>query len=220
MKKLVTFLYAVLAGIAISIGGIAYLSIENKVVGAIFFTVGLFTVVTHGLNLYTGKVCYVFEKDKAYALNLPLIWLGNLAGAVGVGLIVRLLPRMLGLAKRAAELSQVKLSDGPLSIFILAVFCNILIFLAVEGFYRNEKHAGKYIGLFLGVSVFIICGFEHCVANMFYFTAGGAWSLKTLLYVIIMTLGNSVGGVIFPLLRQLKAKSEADPERAPAGTIK
>jgi formate/nitrite transporter FocA (FNT family) len=87
----------------------------------------------------------------------------------------------------------------------------------VDGFYRNEKHVGKYIGLFLGVSVFIICGFEHCVANMFYFTAGGAWSLKTLLYVIIMTLGNSVGGVIIPLMRQLKAKSEAGSERAAAG---
>ena len=216
MKRLVTFLYAVLAGLAISIGGIAYLSIENKVVGAIFFTVGLFTVVTHGLNLYTGKVCYVFENDKAYALNLPIIWLGNLAGAVGSGLLVRL-TRIAGISVRAAELAEIKLADGPLSIFILAVFCNILIFVAVDGFYRNEKHVGKYIGLFLGVSVFIICGFEHCVANMFYFTAGGAWSLKILLYVIIMTLGNSVGGVIIPLMRQLKAKSEAGSECAAAG---
>ncbi|HHU22717.1 MAG TPA: formate/nitrite transporter family protein [Clostridiales bacterium] len=217
MKKLATFIYAVLAGISISIGCIAYLSIENKVVGAIFFTIGLFTVVTHGLNLFTGKVCYVFEKDRAYALNLPIIWLGNLIGAVGIGLLVQL-TRIAGISQRAAQLCEIKLADGPLSIFILAVFCNILIFLAVDGFVRNEKHIGKYIALFLGVSVFVICGFEHCVANMFYFSAGGVWSLKTLLYIIIMTLGNAVGGVIFPLVRRLRARAEADAEQV--GSVK
>ena len=49
--------------------------------------------------------------------------------------------------------------------------------------------------------VFILCGFEHCVANMYYFSIAGAWSMKTLGYVLVMTLGNSVGGVLIPLLR-------------------
>ena len=70
-----------LAGAAIALGGTAFLSLENKVLGALFFCIGLFSVCTMGFKLFTGKVCYVFEKDKSYALDLIPIWLGNLAGA-------------------------------------------------------------------------------------------------------------------------------------------
>ena len=57
--------------------------------GALFFTVGLFAVCTFGFNLYTGKVCYVFDQDRKYALGLPLIWLGNLAGTLLTALAER-----------------------------------------------------------------------------------------------------------------------------------
>ncbi len=50
--------------------------------------------------------------------------------------------------------------------------------------------------------VFILCGFEHCVANMFYFSVAGCWSGKLLLRLLVMTLGNTVGGVLFPLARR------------------
>ncbi len=56
---------------------------------------------------------------------------------------------------------------------------------------------------FLGVMVFILCGFEHCVANMYYFSVAGMWSGKTLLYLLVMTLGNAVGGVVFPVIRRV-----------------
>ena len=52
------------------------------------------------------------------------------------------------------------------------------------------------------MTVFILCGFEHCVANMFYFTVGRAWSGKAVLYLLIMTAGNAAGGVSLPLLRR------------------
>ena len=51
--------------------------------------------------------------------------------------------------------------------------------------------------------VFILCGFEHCVANMYYFSVAGMWSGKTLLYLLVMTLGNAVGGVVFPVIRRV-----------------
>ena len=73
----------------------------------------------------------------------------------------------------------------------------------VDGFKNHEHEIGKYLGLFFGVVAFILCGFEHCVANMYFFTVGGAWSLRTLLYVLVMTLGNSVGGLFLPLLRKI-----------------
>ncbi len=208
MKKLTTFLYAILAGVAIAMGGVAFLTIENKVVGAVFFTLGLFTVCTNGLNLFTGKVCYAFERGKAYVLDLPIIWLGNLVGAFLTGSLVRA-TRLVSLVERAQSVCATKLGDGLLSIFLLAIMCNICIFIAVDGYANNPHEFGKYLALFFGVTGFVICGYEHCVANMFYITAAGVWSWNALLYVVVMTLGNAVGGVIFPLLRKLWKKYQS-----------
>jgi MFS-type transporter involved in bile tolerance (Atg22 family) len=122
MKQLKVFLGGLLAGISIAIGGTVFLSLDNKVLGALFFTVGLFAVCTFGFNLFTGKVCYVFEQDRAYALNLPLIWLGNLAGC-GLTALAESATRVgPALSEKAQALCAVKLNDSPVSIFILAFF--------------------------------------------------------------------------------------------------
>lgn len=202
MKYLKIFAGALLAGMMIAIGGAVFLALDNKVLGALFFTVGLFTICTCGFYLYTGKICYVFDHDKSYALSLPVIWLGNLAGAVLVALLLSLTRQGPAFMEKAASMCEVKLNDSPLSIFVLAVFCDILIYVAVDGYKNNPHEAGRYLALFFGVMVFILCGFEHCVANMFYFTMGQAWSAKTFLYLLIMTAGNSVGGVLIPLIRK------------------
>ena len=206
MRRLKTFVYGILAGVSIALGGTAFLSLDSKVLGALFFTVGLFTVCTFGFNLFTGKVCYVFERDKDYALDLVFIWLGNLAGTWLTAFLESLTRAGDGLAAKAQVLAVTKLNDGLLSIFVLAVFCNIMIYIAVDGFGKNPHELGKYLALFFGVTVFILCGFEHCVANMYYFSMAGAWSLKTLGYVLVMTLGNAVGGVLLPLLRRWKER--------------
>ncbi len=72
------------------------------------------------------------------------------------------------------------------------------MYFAVNG-YKILKDFGKYVVIYLGVVVFILCGFEHCVANMYYFTVADLWSLKTFGYLAIMVLGNSVGGCFIPL---------------------
>lgn len=201
MRRIRILCSGILAGVAIGLGGTVFLSLDNKVLGALFFTVGLFTVCTMGLCLYTGRVCYVFAEDKAYARNLPWMWLGNLLGTFLLARLEALARIGPALAEKASSLCAVKLSDNIGSIFLLAVFCNMLIFIAVDGFKQNPHVAGKYLALFFGVTVFILCGFEHCVANMYYFSMAGAWSGKTLLYIFVMTLGNSVGGVAIPLVR-------------------
>lgn len=207
MKHLVTFVYAVLAGAAISIGGIANLCSDNKAVGAALFSVGLFAVCTLGLALFTGKVCYLFDNPPAYAASCLLIWAGNLTGTLLMGWALRL-TRLQAAIEKAGALSIQKLGDSPLSIFILAIFCNILIYLAVESYRQNPHQLGKYLGLFLGVAVFVFSGMEHCVANMFYFTAANAWGPRALGYILLMTAGNALGGVLFPLCRKLKEKAE------------
>ena len=84
MRKYVRlFALAVLAGAAIGIGGIVFLSLENKIVGALMFTAGLYSICVHGLNLFTGKVGYAVEQPKSYIIDLVIIWVGNLAGTWG-----------------------------------------------------------------------------------------------------------------------------------------
>lgn len=196
-----------LAGMFVSIGGAAFLSVDSKPLGALFSTLGLFVICTMGLNLFTGKVCYIFENNLGYLANTGLIWLGNLIGTFLTAVLFRM-TRISGISERAAEMCQVKLDDSLVSIFILAIFCNILIYIAVDGFKNNPHELGKYLALFFGVVIFIMCGFEHCVANMFYISVAGMWSGKAFLMILVNTLGNSVGGVLMPLLKKSFSSQE------------
>ena len=200
-KNIKMFLLAIGAGLAISIGGTVYLSVDNKIIGSLLFAVGLYAIVLNGLFLYTGKVGYlVVQSDKIEYLGLLAItWLGNLAGT-WIGAVAVLNTRIQGIRENAVGICETKLADGPLSVFLLAIFCGILMYIAVDGFREKENP----LILFICVSVFILSGFEHCIANMFYFSIAGAWSLKTIVYLIIMTLGNSLGGVLIPSLKKWK----------------
>lgn len=198
MKRLNDFLLAVLAGAAISVGGAVFLALDSRIAGAVFFCVGLFMVCTLGLNLFTGKVCYLPGKPRSYWGFLALVWLGNLGGAELTALLLRLTRLGPGLREKAAALAAVKTGDGLLSLFLLGVFCNILIFIAVESYLKNPHELGKYLGLCFGVTVFILAGFEHCVADMFYFALAG-WTPRAFLCLLVITAGNGVGGVLFPL---------------------
>lgn len=194
------FLKAAAAGITIGIGGAVYLTLENRVIGAVLFGVGLYTIVLNGLFLYTGKVGdLISAKDKkAYILQLVFTWLGNLAGTALAAAAISV-TRIRNLGRTAEVICKTKLADTPHSILILAVFCGILMYVAVDGF--REK--GNPLILFFCVTVFILCGFEHCIANMFYFSLAGAWSLRAVIYLLLMTLGNSVGGILLPLVKKV-----------------
>ncbi len=195
------FLRALLTGFAIGIGGIVYLSCDNKYIGAFLFGTGLFVILSFGFNLFTGKVGYAVENKPPYIIYLLIIWLGNLIGAMATGGLI-LCTRVSGISEKAAGLCETKLADNLLSIFILSFFCGMLMFIAADGFKKIENPVGKILAVFLPVMVFILSGFEHCVANMFYFTAAKMWSAKAFGYLIVMSLGNSVGGMFIPFLRK------------------
>lgn len=200
MKALKTFVSAVIAGMCVGLGGVVFLSLDNRIIGSVMFTVGLFTICTFGLHLFTGKVCYALKNGKSYNLALPVIWLGNLAGTGVTALIVKL-SRIDGIAEQATELTAVKLDDSILSLFLLGVLCNIFIYIAVDGYKNNPHELGKYLSLFFGVMVFILAGTEHCVADMFYFWLSG-WSVDAVLRVLVITLGNAAGGILFRALHR------------------
>ena len=201
MKKYISvFVFAVLAGIAIAIGGAIYLATENKVVGAVFFSVGLFTVCTKGLNLFTGKAVYLFDNKPKFLIDLVVIWIGNFVGAWAVAVLLSLTRQADKLRETALALVGTKAEDSLLSLFILGIFCNICIYIAVDSYGKNTHDLGKYIGIVFGVTAFILAGFEHSVADMFYFAmAGRLFEGRVLVCLLMVTVGNVVGGVVFPL---------------------
>ncbi len=183
----------------IAIGGTVFLSIENKVIGASLFSIGLFGVLIYNLNLYTGKIGYLITNfNLKYVKELAITIIGNFIGACSVGFILRYTRIYDKIYEKSLILANAKLNDNILSIFILSIFCGLLMYFAVNGF-KKQTDFGKYLVVYLGVVVFILCGFEHCIANMYYFSVADIWSLKTLGYTGIMVLGNSVGSFIIPL---------------------
>ena len=194
-EKFKILIKAILASIMISIGGTIYLSLENKMVGAFLFSIGLFMICVNGYNLYTGKIGYIIERKKGYLIELLITLIGNFIGTVSCGLVLSYTRINSSIKEVAAKICTIKLNDNLLSIFILSIFCGMLMYLAVD-LYKKKTDFGRYLGIFLGVTVFILAGFEHCVANMYYFTVADMWEAKTLLYVLIMILGNSVGSII------------------------
>ena len=189
---------AILAGVMISIGGTIFLTCESKLLGAFLFSIGLYAICAFGLNLYTGKIGYVIDNKPKYLIELLFTLIGNLIGTVGCGYLLFLTRQGDKIRNAAKVICDVKLNDNLLSIFILSIFCGIIMYLAVDLFKRLTDF-GKYMGIFMGITVFILAGFEHCVANMYYFSAANMWGWKTILYVFIMILGNSVGSILLAL---------------------
>lgn len=208
MKALSDALLGFLAGFVITLGATAYLSLESTMAGALMFTVGLFAICSFGWNLFTGKVCYSFGKGPRYIGFLAVVWISNFAGAAAGGALIRL-TRLEGVVARAQAVAATKLDDGLLSVFVLAIFCNVLIYIAVEGYRSIENSLGRYLAVFFGVTVFVVCGFEHCVANMYYFTAAGVWSGEAIVFILVNTLGNALGGLLIPALTLLSRKCAA-----------
>ena len=188
MRALKLFVSSVLGGACIGLGALPTCLWRTGWQGALFFTVGLFTICTFGFHLFTGKVCYVFQKGGPTRGTCPSSGWGNLAGTGAVAAAVRL-TRLAPLAEKAAGLCRVKLEDSLPSVFLLAVLCNVFIYIAVEGFRSNPHEIGKYLSLFFGVMGFVLCEFEHCVANMFYISTAGLWSGRAAGYLLVMTLG-------------------------------
>lgn len=196
-----------LAGACIAVGGTVFLSLDSKVIGASLFSIGLFYVVSFGLWLYTGRIGYLPERDGTYAVHLLVTLAGNFAGTFCVAALLRQTRAAASLIERAAALSETKLNDGLLSIFILAVFCGVLMYVGVNGFAVFEHALGKYLSVYLAVSVFILCGFEHCVANMYYYSLAGVWTDgRAWLSLLVMVLGNSIGSILFAQINILQKK--------------
>ncbi len=198
-KQTAEFIKSILAGVAISLGGMVYLSCENKIAGAFLFSVGLVTVVLLGLNLYTGRIGYVIGCDRATLLTTILSIPGNFIGCLLVGLLKAPVGEVVSICGK-------KLDKGLLPAFADAILCGLLIYICVEIF---KKH-GKLIGILLCIPTFILCGFEHSIADMFYFINARMLTPRALLFVFIVVLGNAVGGLVIPVLMRCYLRLSGD----------
>ena len=194
----------VFAGILISVGGAVYLSCENKYVGAVLFAVALLCICYQGYSLYTGKICYIPEKHTKDEISVLLTGLlGNVTATTVCGYaLVYAIPK---LKEAAFNSCTMKLEQNYLQTVIRAIFCGILIYLAVD-IYKKHKTP---LGIIFCIPVFILSGYEHSVADMFYFAASGIVSLKAFVFIWIVILGNTIGGMLIPLLSLIGGKKDA-----------
>ena len=205
MKKVLSYLVkGVLAGIMIGIGGTIYLSLDNKVLGASLFAIGLFMIVINEFNLYTGKVGYIFDNKPKYLIEVITTVIGNFIGTFSLGYVLRFTRIYTAINEKAVAMTKIKLDDSMISILILSIMCGMLMYLAVNGYKVMKDNFARYASVFLCVIVFILCSFEHSIANMYYFSVANIWSRRLVVYLLIMIAGNGIGGVFIPLLTKLK----------------
>jgi len=230
-KWLKELFYGILAGFCIGLGGTFLLStnavtdgdpVLMKIFGALFFTIGLFTICERGYNLFTGKVCYVFDNKPKYLIFLLVVWIGNLLGCMLIAFIERCTKINDSIQPVAEVMVKAKMTYGDnfgitlLSLFFLGILCDVFIFIAVNGYAKSKYQMGKYLSLIFGVTCFIVCGTEHSIADMYYWCISGKLYTdfgKSILCLLVITLGNSVGGFFFPVIEKYigNYKKKEDP---------
>ena len=196
MKNAISTLrLSICAGILIAIGSSVYLSCENRYVGAMLFSVALLCICFRGYYLYTGKIGYaVSEHTKTDIIVLAVGLIGNLFTAYSLGMLLSV---MIPQLKNASDvICTAKLALSVPSVFVRALFCGVLMYLAVS-IYRDK---GSVLGIVFCVPVFILSGFEHSIADAFYFGAAGISDVRLTVFTAAAVAGNSFGAMILPLL--------------------
>ena len=202
MKKLKSlfpeFFGGIASGLLIAIGGTVLLSVENRVVGAIMFSVALLSICMLDLFLYTGKIGFLAEGfEKKMISKLAVGLLDNFIGASFGGYAVRFARPML--IEKAQAACTARLDNGILRAFVLGCFCGMLMYAAVK-IYRAK---GSIAGIVFCIPVFILSGFEHSIADMFYFALAGMIDFAYLGFIIAVIFGNSVGAMLLAWLRRM-----------------
>lgn len=226
-KKLALhFLKGILAGLSIGLGGFLYVLMRflingelGSILGSLLFAVGLFIVCTFSLSLYTGKIGLIFEekKDLTFYLSLPIMLVGNAIGAIGLGYIFYFIfkdnadPNFMVSATNIAN-SRLVYNDfvDYLSTAIKSFLCGFCVYMAVKLFALNRLKPLGILSLVFFVFVFVYAGFQHCIANMFYFGLAnrfvGETFINLALVIIFNSFGPIMGVVAFKLIKSAKSK--------------
>ena len=210
---LLNFLKGILAGLAIGVGGFLFVLMtflvpgeSGKILGSLLFAVGLFTVCTFYLSLYTGKIGLVFEKkqETSFYVSLPVMIIGNAIGAVGLGYLCFAIFKDMDIMDRAIAVCNARLGfdsiDGYLACMLKSFLCGLCVYLAVKLFAMQRLKPLGIILLVLFVFIFVYCGFQHCIANMFYFGFANHINGLTFVNLALVILFNSLGPIFGVML--------------------
>ena len=129
------FLYSVMGGILIGIGGIAYLTI-GATLGAFCFSIGLISILTFTFNLFTGKAGLLVTKDITIK-RLMLIWAGNFVGCLIASGFARQIPTWPQISEKATAIINIRASNSFFTNFFLGILCGLLMYIAVTGFKKT-----------------------------------------------------------------------------------
>ncbi len=204
MKKYIEIIFlAILAGILIGIAGTLYLSYyqTNLLGAAVLFSFGLLIIVTLNYNLYTGKVGYLIDNKLSYFVDLLLIILGNLIGLAFMALIIHL-SNKTNIIDNANIILNNKLSFNMWQSFLLSIPCGMLMYLGVDGYKRSENVVAKVLILVFAVTIFLVIGFEHSIANLYYLLLKNSWNFDQVLYFLLWIIGNGIGSVMLNYLEK------------------
>lgn len=169
------------ASLMIGLGDYVLLKLGNPL-GPFLFAFGLLGVCVMGANLFTGKCGFLIE-DKIKPLHLLLILLGNLVAGYLFGLMFSVCDADIVTAAQAKVASW----DFSWAFFIKSILCGVIMYLAVAIYRKGSK-----LGILFGIPLFILCGFQHCIANII--TLGVA---QTFSWTIILAIaGNFVGSLV------------------------
>lgn len=208
-RPFITFLNSIGAGAVLSLaaataviaGGPAASPEWAALIKAVIFPIGLILIIMANLSLFTGNI-YSYGACVANGCNiwqaiglLVISWFGNLIGSIWVAYGVRI--SIPGFDLHAIErVANIKVLIPYPQLFVLAVFCNMLVCYAVSMARRNTGVL-KLFGIFFPIFLFVFFGFEHSIADMFYMLFAEEFSAHNYLaFLGIATAGNIIGGVL------------------------
>ena len=189
-KVLRTLLLGVMAGLFIALGAagssVSMYAIEPvgiaRTVGGAVFPIGLMMIMIIGGELFTGNCMLIggviTHRYSVWKMlkNLFLVYISNFAGTILAAVLVvhsgqpGFSDGVLG--ANIIKTAVVKADIGFLPAFLSGILCNLLVCAAVYMAAGAKDMGGKLLAIFFPIFVFVTCGFEHCVANMYYLFAG------------------------------------------------
>lgn len=229
LAVLQTLTLGALAGAFISFGALFFLLVTTdsglgagleRLIGGVAFSLGLILVIVAGAELFTGNNLIVIAWADRKVGSLPLlrnwglVYASNFVGALGTAVLVGLSGVLdIGggaIGDKAVAIAEAKASLSFSEAFFRGILCNALVCLAVWLAMAARDVAGKILAIIFPVAAFVAVGFEHSVANMFFFPLGmiasadaAAAGITVGAFVgnlIPVTLGNIVGGSVFVAL--------------------
>ena len=196
-----TFIQGILAGCLIGLGGCSLLAVNIPIINALFFAVCLLTIVQLRLKLYTGAIGYL--GDGSDWKSLITMYCGNIVGVWGLATLIQ--SSYLSIADKANDFILSKaylLAELPLmDVLIVSIMCGVFVHIAVS-VWKNKKVKSEFAKAIItlwAISSFILCGFEHCIADMFYLFVASENTfplMNQIMFIGLVTIGNSLGGLI------------------------